>query len=200
MFIVFEWVDGSGKDTQLERTISYLRKKNKNIQIWTTKEPTSNTPSGKLILEKLKGEGFSSPYEALDLYVKDREEQSVIRAEIKKHSTILWTRFDYSTYAYQGMMGLTFEEVYQAHDYSKMVIPDITFLLDISEENILKRLESRGGHKEVFENINFLTQVRNKYLEVVDKLSSQRNIVIIDANGTIDEVFALIQTELDKYF
>lgn len=98
------------------------------------------------------------------------------------------------------MMGLTFEEVYKAHDYSKMVIPDITFLLDISEENILKRLESRGGHKEVFENINFLTQVRNKYLEVVDKLSSQRNIVIIDANGTIDEVFALIQTELDKYF
>ena len=51
MFIVFEWVDWSWKDTQLEKVLSYLRQKDKNIQIWLTKEPTKNTVAWKMILE-----------------------------------------------------------------------------------------------------------------------------------------------------
>ncbi|MFZ5341150.1 MAG: hypothetical protein ACOZBL_00875 [Patescibacteria group bacterium] len=39
--------------------------------------------------------------EAAKLYVEDRVEQSVFRRDIIKHSIILSSRFDYSTYAYQ---------------------------------------------------------------------------------------------------
>ncbi len=42
-FLVFEGLDGSGKDTQLEKAVSYLRKKDKYAQIWITREPTGAT-------------------------------------------------------------------------------------------------------------------------------------------------------------
>ncbi|MBW7954219.1 dTMP kinase [Candidatus Gracilibacteria bacterium] len=199
MFIVFEGVDGSGKDTQLLKVLEYLKQRNKNLQFFLTKEPTGNTKSGKEILQKLKSTGFSSAKEALDLYVKDREEQSVLRKEILKHSIILSTRFDYSTYAYQGASGLSFDEIYSSHNYKNILIPDITFLFDVSKENIENRLKKRGGEKETFEEIDFLLKVREKYLETFENLKDKRTIYLIDANKSIEETFLQIKNILDNY-
>lgn len=200
MFIVFEWIDGSWKDTQLEKVFSYLRKKDKNLQIWVTKEPTKNTESWKKILEKLATSWFKDWKEALELFAKDREEQTEIRKEILKHSIILSSRFDYSTYAYQAVQGMSFEEIYDAHNYKNILLPDLTFIFDISEENIEKRLTSRGTEKEFFEDLEFLKKVRKKYLETYEKFKNERKIVLIDANWTIDEVFEKVKIEIDKYF
>jgi len=199
MFIVFEWVDGSGKDTQLNKVFEYLWERNKNLQIWKTKEPTNYTESWKKILQKLKSGGFASPEEAVKLYVQDRIEQTQIRKDILKHSTILSSRFDYSTYAYQWISWLSFEEIEKAHDYSKIIIPDITFIFNVSKENIKKRLKKRWWEKEFFENIDFLEKVNNAYLKVAEKLKNKRTIFIIDANKNIDEVFMQIKNILDKY-
>lgn len=200
MFIVFEWIDWSWKDTQLEKVFSYLRKKDKNLQIWVTKEPTKNTESWRKILEKLASSWFKDWKEALELFAKDREEQTEIRKEILRHSVILSSRFDYSTYAYQSVQGMSFEEIYNAHNYENILLPDLTFIFDISEENIEKRLSSRGTEKEIFEDLEFLKKVKKKYLETYEKLKNDRNIVLIDSNGTIDEVFEKVKFELDKYF
>ncbi len=199
MFIVFEWVDWSWKDTQLLKVVEYLKQRNKNLQFFLTKEPTWNTKSWKEILQKLKSTWFSSAKEALDLYVKDREEQSVLRKEMLKHSIILSTRFDYSTYAYQWASWLSFEEIYSSHNYKNILIPDITFLFDVSKENIESRLTKRWLEKEVFEEIDFLLKVREKYLETFDKLKTKRQIYLIDANKSIEEVFLQIKNILDNY-
>ncbi len=199
MFVVFEWVDWSGKDTQLNKVFEYLREKDKNAQIWVTKEPTPNTKSWKEILNKLTWEWFKNGKEALDLYVKDREEQTTIRKEILKHSIILSSRFDYSTYAYQGVQWLSFSEINNAHNYDNILIPDLTFIFDVSRENIEKRLKKRWWEKEFFENIDFLEKVRNKYLESADKLKEKRRIYVIDANKSIEEVFREVTLILDKY-
>lgn len=200
MFIVFEWVDGSGKDTQLEKTFSYLREKDKNIQIWTTKEPTKNTPSWKKILEKLKNKWFKDWREALKLYVADREEQTKIRKNILKHSVILSSRFDYSTFAYQWAQWLDFSEIYKAHNYENIIIPDITFIFDVNMENIEKRLAKRWWKKEFFEKLDFLEKVKNKYIETAEKLKQERKIFIIDANKSIEEVFEDVKEVLERYF
>lgn len=200
MFIVFEWIDWSWKDTQLEKVFSYLRKKDKNLQIWITKEPTKYTESWRKILEKLAFSWFKDWKEALELFAKDREEQTEIRKQILKHSLILSSRFDYSTYAYQWVQGMSFEEVYNAHNYENILLPDLTFIFDISEENIEKRLSSRGTEKEIFEDLEFLKKVKKKYLETYEKLKNERNIVLIDANWTIEEVFEKVKIEIDKYF
>ena len=200
MFIVFEWLDWSWKDTQLEKTVSFLRKLNKNLQIWITKEPTANTESGRKILEKLSTTWFSSGKEALELFAKDREEQTEIRKQILKHSVILSSRFDYSTFAYQWAQWVTFEEVFEAHNYEKILIPDLTFIFDVNTETIKKRLEKRWSEKEFFEDLEFLKKVREKYLEAYEILKKTRNIVLIDGNGTIEEVFENVKIELLKYF
>ena len=147
MFIVFEWVDWSWKDTQLDKTFTYLRKKDKNIQIWSTKEPTKNTESWRKILEKLSWDGFKNWREALELFSKDREEQTEIRKNILRHSTILSSRFDYSTFAYQWAQWLTFDEIYEAHNYKNILIPDLTFIFDVNLENIEKRISERWAKK-----------------------------------------------------
>ena len=200
MFIVFEWVDWSGKDTQLDKTFAYLRKKDKNIHIWTTQEPTRSTESGKKALEKLSWDGFKDGREALELFVKDREEATPIRREMMKSSTILSSRFDYSTFAYQWAQWLTFDEIYEAHNYKNILIPDLTFIFDVNLENIEKRISERWAKKEFFEELDFLNKVRKLYLDSAEKLKSERNIVIIDANRSIEEVFEDVKTELDKYF
>lgn len=200
MFIVFEWVDGSGKDTQLDKTFAYLRKKDKNIHIWTTQEPTRSTESGKKALEKLSWDGFKDGREALELFVKDREEATPFRREMMKSSTILSSRFDYSTFAYQWAQWLTFDEIYEAHNYKNILIPDLTFIFDVNLENIEKRISERWAKKEFFEELDFLNKVRKLYLDSAEKLKPERNIVIIDANRSIEEVFEDVKTELDKYF
>ena len=200
MFIVFEWVDWSWKDTQLDKTFAYLRKKDKNIQIWSTKEPTKNTESWRKILEKLSWDGFKDWREALELFAKDREEQTEIRKNILQHSTILSSRFDYSTFAYQWAQWLTFDEIYEAHNYKNILIPDLTFIFDVNLENIEKRISERWAKKEFFEELDFLNKVRKLYLDSAEKLKSERNIVIIDSNRSIEEVFEDVKTELDKCF
>jgi len=199
MFIVFEWVDWSGKDTQLNKTFEYLREKDKNSQIWVTKEPTPNTASGREILEKLSWVWFKDWNEALDLYVKDREEQTSIRKDILKHSIILSSRFDYSTYSYQWVQWLSFEEINKAHNYDNILIPDITFIFDVSRENIEKRLHNRWWEQEFFENIDFLEKVKEKYLESADKLKDTRKIYIIDANKWVEDVFCSVREILENY-
>jgi len=199
MFIVFEWVDGSGKDTQLNKVFEYLWERNKNLQIWKTKEPTNYTKHWKIILEKLKSEWFSSPEEALKLYVADREEQTEIRKNILKHSTILCSRFDYTTYVYQWISWISFDEIKKAHNYNNIIIPDITLIFDVSSENIEKRLNKRWWNKDFFENIEFLTKANKEYLEITEKLKSERKIYVIDANGSIEETFEKIKNILDKY-
>ena len=200
MFIVFEWVDWSWKDTQLDKTFAYLRKKDKNIHIWTTQEPTRSTESGKKALEKLSWDGFKDGREALELFVKDREEATPFRREMMKSSTILSSRFDYSTFAYQWAQWVSFEDIYKAHNYENILIPDLTFIFDVSIENIEQRLKSRWWKKEFFENLEFLKKVREKYLETYEKLKDKRNIYLIDANKSVEEVFENVKKIIDKYF
>ena len=197
-FIVFEWLDGSGKDTQLNKSIEYLKNLDKYAQIWITREPTWSTPSWREIARKLKWEWFKTWYEALNLYVQDRIEQTEIRKQMIKHSYIFSSRFDYSTFAYQVAQWLTFDEVYKAHDYNKILLPDITFIFDVNRENIEKRLKNRWWEKEFFEELDFLDKVRANYLETYEKLKNERNIYLIDANWTIEETFLQVKNILNK--
>ena len=117
-----------------------------------------------------------------------------------KSSTILSSRFDYSTFAYQWAQWLTFDEIYEAHNYKNILIPDLTFIFDVNLENIEKRISERWAKKEFFEELDFLNKVRKLYLDSAEKLKSERNIVIIDSNRSIEEVFEDVKIELDKYF
>ena len=76
----------------------------------------------------------------------------------------------------------------------------MTFIFDVSIENIEQRLKSRWWKKEFFENLEFLKKVRENYLETYEKLKDKRNIYLIDANKSVEEVFENVKKIIDKYF
>lgn len=198
-FIVFEWMDWTGKDTQLNNTFKYLLDQNKFLQIRRTREPTPYTKAWKIIYEKLNWGWFSSALEAAKLYVEDRIEQSVFRRDIIKHSIILSSRFDYSTYAYQSVQGMSFDEIYDLHNYTNNNIlqPDISFIFDVSMENWEKRVLWRWEKIWYFEKIDFMKKTKQKYLEVYDFFKNKRKVYLIDANRSIEQVFEQIKNVLD---
>ena len=53
---------------------------------------------------------------------------------------------------------------------------------------------------ELFENKTRLTQVREKYLELIEKLRQTENIIIIDGNNSKDEIAADIWKKVSYLF
>ncbi|GAB2596611.1 thymidylate kinase [Paractinoplanes abujensis] len=69
--------------------------------------------------------------------------------------------------------------------------PDVTFLLDVTPETAYERIEARGYDSETME---YLAAARAAY----HSLPEFADFVVIDANGTPDEVAAAIRAELAR--
>ena len=65
------------------------------------------------------------------------------------------------------------------------------FYLDISPQESLRRVKSRGEEEEMFENYESYVKVRNKAQPVL------YNWNVIQADGTVEEVFSRIEAVLD---
>ncbi len=200
MYVVFEGIDGSGKDTQLNKAFAWLGRVHKYAQIWKTREPGRQTPAGREIARLLKGEGFRDARHALDLYVADRTQQAPILREINRHSVVLSSRNDFSSYGFQGAQGLSFEEIHAAHDYARsgIVVPDLTFFMDVPADRIEARLEKRGEAREFFEKVEFQKLAAAKYREAAARLGAERKIVTIDADRDPDVVFGDVARTLEE--
>lgn len=194
----FEWLDGSGKDTQLNLATKWFRDRSSRWQVLLTSEPGDWTRAGKIIAQKLKTGGFESPSEALRLYVDDRIEQALFRKEILKVANIISSRSDLSTYAYQGMQGVPFDEIYKTHDYSsgKILIPDLTFYFQAAIDTVLSRVDKRWWEREYFETTERLTKTHEQYLKAIEYLSSERKIIIIDAERSIEDIHEEVKNHL----
>lgn len=192
-FIVFEGLDGSGKDTLLDKIFPLFYTEgtgspifqNKYTQVLRTREPSLQTEPGKILAKKLADCSLENNLETLRLYISDRALHSVeIEDMLKKGVNVLCSRYDLSTYAYQLDVS-SFEEIYAQHSYGKSdgaLIPDLTIFIDITAEEAIRRIENSGREKEAFEKVVFLRKVRENYLNVIDLLDKKdsRNIAVLD--------------------
>jgi len=213
MIIVFEWLDGAWKDTQLQNVFKYLTEQNKYLNIWKTQEPSGFTPEWIIIREKLKNWWFQTPEEALELYILDRIWMARYKRLNSSIGVVLVSRGDYTTYAYQSLeqnwhRGFSFDEIYKKHKeldtQNELVVPDITFFFDLPTEVTMERIKSRlkeGEKTDFFEKEEFLREARKKYLEAIEYLREKenRNIFIINANKSREEIFEEIKNILDNY-
>lgn len=189
-YFCFEGLDGSGKDTQLNLAVNWLRERSSRGQVLLTSEPWDWTHAGKIIAHKLKNGGFTSPIEALDLYVSDRIEQTIFRRDVIEAANIIGSRSDLSTYAYQWMQGVSFQEIQEAHDYPSwaIMIPDLTFYFQAAIDTVLSRVDKRGGEREYFETTERLTKTHEQYVKAIEFLKDQRKIIVIDAERSIQAI------------
>ena len=197
-FITFEGIDGSGKDTQLFELLKQIKENDnypfgdKYSTIWVTREPTKITNKGIEISRLLKTKEGMTGEQATELYTSDRKQHSRIIEQILSHSHVLCSRYDVSTLTYQVSQGMDFEDLYEIHDYGSdngSLIPDLTLVFDLPAEVAAKRVESRGGDKEFFEEIEFQKKVKRNQDFCVKKLRDKgRKIVVINADQSVGEV------------
>ena len=201
-YFLFEGLDWSGKDTQLNNSFKYILSEDKYAHIMRMREPSNRTNSGNEVIRRLTTrEGFKDGNEAMQLYISDRAELNPLRKILLENWTIiLWARGDLSTYAYQMAQWMSFDDVYNMHKKFNIIDPTVTLFFDVNIENIEKRLNKRDWDKrEYFERLDFLAIAREKYLEAIKLLieKDNRNICIIDANNNVEETFNNLKIVLD---
>lgn len=201
MFIALEGIDGSGKSTQIDFIARWLETHGvEHNNICVTREPTHDGEFGIRIRKILSGEEAMSmsPFEFQKLYVQDRKDHltHVIIPYMKdRDNVVICDRYFLSTFAYGRAGGITHEELMALHETilkEAWIKPDITFLIDVSAETAMKRLEQRnkGKSPEYFERKKeFLQTIADEYRKCAALFP---NVVVINGEESVEKVSQLI--------
>jgi dTMP kinase len=203
LFIVFEGPEGAGKTTQAKLLYRYLR--NKGYDVVLTREPggTKLAEAVRKIILSPKMKIY--PMTELLLYEAARAQhiEEVIKPNLQKNKIVISDRFADASVVYQGYArGLGVEFVEKLNKLVVCnVVPDITFLLDISPKEGLQRI--KFNRKTSFdrlekESLKFHIKIREGYLNIAKK---RKNFYIINVeNKTFQEVHTIIVDILNKKF
>lgn len=196
MFITFEGPEGSGKSTQIARVGAWYRELGRECIV--TKEPGGTPISDHIraILLDSASAGMDAMTEVL-LYAASRRQHvtEVIQPAVERGTHVFCDRYTDATLAYQGYGRLIdLDRLQTLNGWATGGLqPDLTLLFDIDEEAGLERAHARNAAMTVdegrfeAEDLRFHRRVREGYLAMA--AAEPKRYEIIDAHGTIDEVF-----------
>ncbi len=182
-FIAIDGCDGSGKDTQAR----LIREKyEKEGSVIVRSHPETDNKYGRKSKSSLENEGTYHFIMATLCYGID-----AIRSIIKyynKADTVIIVRY---TLAVAYLPTAISKFVYKL---VCIILPvsEYMFYLDISPEESLRRVKSRGEKEEMFENYDALVKTRQKAQPVL------YNWHVIPADESAEVVFSKINTILDE--
>lgn len=198
-FIAIEGTDGSGKSTQIELLMDYLRKKGADVIF--TREPGGTQISEKIreIILDVDNSEMTGITEAL-LYAAARSqhvEEKIIPA-LEAGKIIVCDRFVDSSIAYQGAArGLGAEKIMGINEAALHgIMPDMTLFFDLSpEKGILRKKNERALDRLEKEKMDFHEKVYEGYKNLCKKYPER--IKPIDADRSIDEVHSEVIEVID---
>ena len=199
VFITFEGGDGSGKSTQIQSVREWFASRGREVIV--TREP-GGTVLGTEIRRLVQNgpEDVDARTEAL-LYAADRAYHvaTVIGPALERGAVVLGDRYIDSSLAYQGAArSLGVDEIASLSAWATQgLYPSLTFLLDLPPEVGARRRTDAPDRMER-ESMDFHERVRHQYLRLAD--AEPDRIVVIDAVGTVDEVFSEIRGVLVERF
>ena len=183
MYIVFEGIDGTGKTTQIQLLKEWLEAN--GFVVETLVEPT-DSEVGKLIRRILQRPDANDEDVQRVLALLFAADRMFIMDKLNDDSKIIISdRSFISSLAYQEPI----EWVEEINKYAKR--PDLLILLDLD----VKKSVARTSGKDTFENEEFLTGVRDNYLNLVKNYEHQ----IIDANNGVNKVSSDIKKAVAPY-
>lgn len=198
-FIVFEGIDGSGTTTQLNRLLKTCSAR--GIKAIGTQEPTSS-PIGLLIRDFLSKKKDFAEETIIRLFATDRCQhiygRDGIIENIENGFLVCSDRYLFSSLAYQGF-GDKKEKVIKENE--GFPLPTILFFLDIEPSKAIQRIEKRGSEKEIYENTNFLTNVRENYLQTIRFYQThhpEMKTFILDATENEEDIAKKIEEVLER--
>ena len=216
-FIVLDGPDGAGKSVQSARLLKVLA--NAGVPAIACRDP-----GGTVIGDRIRSILLDHDLSAMDvtcetlLFMASRAQLvgEVIRPALDAKKTVVCDRYVSSTFAYQGAAGFDPQKVIDlAHLAVGDCWPDATIILDIDPqagfERIGRKSRHAGKNRKVSADqgslipgatpdamearpIEFHRRVRNMFLEL--PAYYPRPVMIVDATGAEDEVFARIMEAL----
>jgi len=198
LFITFEGADGSGKSTQLKMAAEFLN--TKGFEVVSTRDP-GGTPLGLKIREiLLHHDGKIADKCELFLYLADRAQhidEKIIPA-LEEGKVVLCDRYVDSTLAYQGYArGIDMQEILMLNNLvAKNLMPDLTFVFDVSSEVADKRVGSTKDRLES-EAKEFHQNVRHGFLDLAKKFPDR--IKVLDSNQKIENVHTDVIKILENF-
>ncbi|MBK6766697.1 MAG: dTMP kinase [bacterium] len=199
MLISFEGIDGSGKSTQLARTVAWL--KSLGYDVLLTREPGGTAAGEQIRAQLLDPRSHLSPRAEFLLYSASRAQlvDEVLLPHLRKPRAIaLVDRFADSSTVYQGGgRELGIEEVEAVNMFvTGNLSPDLTLYLDVDYATSVSRRERAGSEPDRLERSprEFFESVREAYWELCERHAAR--VRRIDASGDEDTVFAQVQAAI----
>lgn len=186
-FVVFEGIEGAGKSTLMHRLSRELERR--GIPFKTTREPGGPRTAEAIREVILQRDLPIEPMTELFLLMASRYENTVktIIPALEEGYIVISDRYRDSSVAYQGYgRGIPIEFIEELNEKATLGLkPDLVFIIDISVEEMLRRIESRGGEKNRMDSqeIDFYRRARRGYLLMARK-NPDRYVVL---DGTMSE-------------
>jgi dTMP kinase len=206
MLIVLEGPEGAGKTTQLRLLADGLTATGKTVV--AVREPGGTHLGDEIRTLLLDPSSDIVPRAESLLFMASRAQlvEREITPALASGAIVLLDRFFLSTYAYQiAGRGLPQEEVVAANRLATGALrPDVTLLLSLPAEEGLKRATTRGPHDRMERSdAAFHERVARAFQEFATRDWQAAHpeagpVVIVDARGHADEVFARVLAALEK--
>lgn len=203
-YVVIEGTDGTGKSTQVSLLAKHLEAAGQEVVVVEepgSEHPERSTPVADELRKIIKnGSLVRSPEINLALFSAARRElwQQKIKPALGRGAYVLSARNYISTLAYQGGgEGLNMsdiESMTRLFTDERYLRPDLLVVLALSDSSERqRRIAERGelDHPDTFEARDdiFQDKVNQAYIDI----ATQRNLPVIDAGQTLDEVQSKIR-------
>jgi len=189
-FIAFEGLDGSGKSTQARLLAKKLEEQ--GLKIYLTSEPTDSS-IGRLIRDIFQHKQEADHRTIAALFAADRLDHLLnktngILKKLDEGHTVITDRYYFSSYAYHGTH-MDMNWVIEANSLSADLLrPDLTIYIDILPEESMKRLNKGRSSTELYETMENLKQVKEKYFEAFEILKDKEKIFITRGDRPVEEI------------
>lgn len=199
MYIVIEGQDGTGKSTQARKIAEYFEKQGREVVVMD--EPDGDLPQAHDLHDMILTRGYDlAPLTNVLLFTAARVElwQKIAEPVLKRDGVVISARNFWSTLAYQGYgEGISRNKIMRITKDAlpeRYVHPDKGFILTLSDKLREERQKLRGKPHETFEAKP--DEFQQKVNAAYPKIAREFNIPIIDASGSIDEIYELIVGKL----
>lgn len=185
LFITLEGGEGAGKSTQIEHLREALIQEGHSVVV--TREP-GGTDAAEEIRNLLShpeyGPEWTPDAQALLVFAaRSMHITDVIKPALAQGRIVISDRYVDSTRVYQGSlqrMNPFFLECLEVQIVGD-VMPDITFVLDITAEETINRIKARGGAKDHYDSASqdFHEMIRQGFLMIAQQ--EPERCTVIDA-------------------
>lgn len=199
-FITIDGVEGAGKSTQIDLVCEHLIQK--GIKVVRTREPGGTEVGEKIrsVLLDVENQEMHSDTELLLMFSSRNELiQNKIIPALEEGCWVVSDLFTDASFAYQGggrMLNL--DRISKLADWVLGDFkPDLTFLLDVTVEVGMQRIETRAAKDRIeLEERAFFERVRSVFIQRSEAFPER--IKLIDATASVNDIQSKIRVLIDS--